>query len=149
MIHKQQGEALADVLAMIRPGDWKPPQTVRVLAANRETPHPFPVIAEVAIRAARNPAIKSPDGIFLPGKHWDIAEHQAHTPPPTPCGDHPEEPAHNCRCCWADVRAGDRAPDQIGKPTSPKHRTEPPAGWRNRTEATPNRVASSVETADE
>ena len=52
MIHKPQAEALANLLALIRPGDWRPTQTLTVLGENKETPHSFGDVAEAAIRAA-------------------------------------------------------------------------------------------------
>lgn len=120
MIHKHQAEALANLLAALRPNDWRPKQVLDVLEEHRETTHPFVVIAEVAIRAAKNPVIKSPTGIFLPGKHWEVENYAAKLPPAPDCPDHIGKPAHNCASCWADVKAGDRLPQQIGKRLHPE-----------------------------
>ncbi|WP_146008985.1 hypothetical protein [Zhihengliuella halotolerans] len=135
MINEHQAHALALIINSFRPNDWGTHQILAVLSEHQNTPTPFPRIVEAAIRAARNPAIKSPTAIFLPGKHWDtdtdtVADDQPAPTPNTPCEDHPHEPAHTCRCCWADVRAGDRSPDHIGKTTTPTRRTPPPTNFR-------------------
>lgn len=114
MIHKPQAEALAGLLAIIRPNDWRPKQVLDVLAEHRENPAPFAVIAQAAVTAAANPSIKSPTGIFLPGSHWP-EEVKARLPDPPRCEDHETFPAHNCPCCRADVLAGDRPPGEVGK----------------------------------
>lgn len=131
MIHKRQAEALAAVLALIRPNDWRPQQTLNVFAEHWETTHPFPIIAEVAIRAANDPAIRSPSGIFLPGKHWEFETRTVVAPAAPKCPDHPEESAYHCRACLADVKAGERTLEQVGK-GRPKQRKPkpPPEGWR-------------------
>lgn len=131
MIHKPQAEALATLLALIRPGDWRPPQTLAVLAENRETTIRFPDIAEAAIRAANDPGIKSPTGIFLPGKHWEFERHEIKLPKPDPCPEHDWEPAHHCLACLADVKAGDREPESVGTGKRPPVKpSPPPVGWR-------------------
>jgi hypothetical protein len=114
MIHKPQAEALAALLAIIRPNDWRPKQVLDLLAEHRENPAPFAVIAQAAVTAAANPAIKSPTGIFLPGSHWPEAV-KARMPDPPRCEDHRTFSAHNCPCCWADIKIGDRPPDMLGK----------------------------------
>ena len=114
MIHKPQAEALAGLLAIIRPNDWRPKQVLDVLAENRENPAPFAVIAQAAVTAAANPAIKSPTGIFLPGSHWP-EEVKARMPDPPRCEEHDTFPAHNCPCCWADIKIGERPEAMMGK----------------------------------
>ncbi|MFF5791109.1 hypothetical protein ACFY5D_03575 [Paeniglutamicibacter sp. NPDC012692] len=110
MITQQQASALAEVLAMIRPNDWKPRQLMTLFAKHRED-HNFPALAEAAIRAARNPAIRSPETIFLPGKHWLQPGEEPDRLPPRQlwCPEH-ERPENECR--------------------RQHYRTEPPAGWR-------------------
>lgn len=131
MIYKQQAEVLAAILALIRPNDWRPNQTLKVLQEHWETPHPFAVIAEVAVRAANDPAIKSPTGIFLPGKHWQFETFNVVAPSAPKCPEHEWEDAHHCRACLADVAAGERAPEQVGRGRpKPRRRQPPPEGWR-------------------
>lgn len=143
MIHKPQAEALANLLALIRPGDWRPNQTLTVLGEQRETPHPFPVIAEVAIRAANDPAIKSPTGIFLPGKHWEFETRNVEAPDAPKCPEHAWEFAHHCRACLADVKAGERALERAGAGERPPIRPSPaPEGWRPR-KAEPRRTPAA------
>lgn len=114
-----QAKSLADVLAEIRPGNWKQPQLLKLFWDHRAE-HPFPDLALAAVRAAANPAVKSPDVIFMPGSHWDFPKIEAPKPKPEPCPDHIGEAAHNCRCCHADVKAGLRPVDMIGKHHEPE-----------------------------
>ncbi|NKG22230.1 hypothetical protein [Paeniglutamicibacter terrestris] len=131
MIHKQQAEVLAALLALMRPGNWRPNQTLSLFAEHRDDPHPFPVIAEAAIRAANDPAIKSPSGIFLPGKHWQFETFKVEPPKADPCPDHEWEAAHHCRACLADVLVGERRSDQVGKGKPKLCKPQPPPkGWR-------------------
>lgn len=109
-----QAKALADVLAEIRPGNWKQPQLLKLFWEHRAA-HPFQDLALAALRAAANPAVKSPDVIFMPGPHWDLPEVAMPKPKPEPCPDHIGEAAANCRCCWADVKEGLRSQTHIGK----------------------------------
>lgn len=131
MITQQQAAALAEVLAMIRPNDWKPAQLMNLFGQHHEA-HNFPALAEAGIRAARNPALRSPDAIFLPGKHWEATEHATPNLPDAPkCPEHPWEDQHHCRACLADVKAGDRDPRMIGRgPRTPRKPSPPPPGYR-------------------
>lgn len=131
MIHKPQAEALAQLLALIRPGDWRPNQTLAVLAEHRETKIAFKDIAEAAVRAANDPGIKSPTGIFLPGRHWEFERHEVSLPKPPPCPEHDWEPAHYCLACLSEVKAGDRPLEAIATGTRPPVKpAPPPEGWR-------------------
>lgn len=100
-----QANALAAVLAEIRPGDWKPPQLLKLLWDHRAE-HPYPSLALAAVKAALNPAVKSPAVIFMPGNHWSSeSESKLPRPRPKPCPAHIGESEHNCRCCAADRKA--------------------------------------------
>lgn len=118
MITEQQAITLANLLAMIRPGDWRPQQLTDLFYEHRTTTHPFSDIAEVAIRAANNPDIKSPNVIFLDGKHWNLGRNTKRPKNP-PCAEHAGEDAHTCRCCQADILLGERPPHMIGKRIHP------------------------------
>jgi len=113
-----QASALADMLAELRPKDWRKPQLLKLFWEHR-TEHPFADLALAAVRAAANPAVKSPDVIFMPGAHWDMPEIKTPAPRPDPCPDHIGEPSHACRCCRADFLAGIRPPDMIGRHYEP------------------------------
>lgn len=119
MITEQQAITLANLLAMIRPGDWRPQQLTDLFYEHRTTTHPFSDIAEVAIRAANNPDIKSPNVIFLDGKHWNLGRNTKRPKNP-PCAEHAGEDAHTCRCCQADILLGERPPHMIGKRMNPR-----------------------------
>ncbi len=103
-ITKAQAQALANELAEMRPGDWKQAQLLRLFWDNRDK-HPFPHLALAAVRVADNPAIKSPDVIFMPGPHWDMPEIKTPKPRPEACAEHVGQDAHNCICCAADSKA--------------------------------------------
>ncbi|MGO4297120.1 hypothetical protein [Glutamicibacter sp. MCAF14] len=118
MITEQQAITLANLLAMIRPGDWRQQQLTDLFYEHRTTTHPFSDIAEVAIRAANNPDIKSPTVIFLDGKHWNLGRNTKRPKNP-PCEEHAGEDAHTCRCCQADILLGERPETMIGKRIHP------------------------------
>lgn len=109
-----QAKALADVLAEVRPGNWKQPQLLKLFWEHRAE-HAFQDLALAAVKAAVNPAVKSPDVIFMPGSHWDKPATNAPAPKPEPCPDHIGEAAHNCRCCWADIKSGVRPSSALGR----------------------------------
>lgn len=127
-ITKPQAEALAGILHQLRP-EWGTPALMTLIGKNREHPAPYPHLVLAAVTAvnrrntdgtwtARTPAV-----IYQPGRHWDhpIGETPAHQPPGPNCQDHPTFQAHNCRCCWADIKAGLRPHEALGK----HHETEP------------------------
>ena len=82
---------------------------------------PFPTLVEAAVKVARNPAKKYPNVIFMTGAHWDTTAPDigAQAPAGPPCEDHPEQQAHNCRCCLADFKVGERPQSMIGKRWNP------------------------------
>lgn len=124
MITEQQAITLANLLAMIRPGDWRPQQLTDLFYEHRTTAHPFRDIAEVAIRAANNPEIKSPNVIFLDGKHWNLGRTTSRPKNP-PCEEHAGEDAHTCRCCQADILLGHRPENMLGKRIHAKGKPSP------------------------
>lgn len=125
MLTEKQASLIAHTLQEIRPNDWRAQQTLEVLWQNRETPHPFTTLIQVAIRAALNPQIKSPTGIYLPGKHWDIPNPPINAPKPTPCKEHPTYDAHTCSCCWADIKLGVRPEHMLGERMEPQAKPNP------------------------
>lgn len=124
MITQQQAITLAQLLAMIRPGDWRPQQLMDLFQEHQGTSHPFRDIAEIAIRAANNPDIKSPNIIFLDGKHWNL-DRPTRKPTNPKCEEHPTYDAHTCSCCWADIKLGDRPENMLGKRMNPAGKTSP------------------------
>lgn len=125
MLTEKQASLIAHTLHELRPGDWKPDQTLNVLWENRTQPHTFPELLQAAINAALNPNIKSPSGIYLPGKHWDHPTKPRNTPQPTPCQDHPTYDSHTCSCCWSDIKLGERPEHMLGKRMEPRPRPNP------------------------
>ena len=118
-----QANALAAVLAEIRPGDWKPPQLLKLLWDHRAE-HPYRDLVFAAVKAALNPAVKSPAVIFMAGSHWDIPDAKGKKPRAPDCPDHIGKEAPNCSGCWADVKAGIRPADRIGKHHTPESETQ-------------------------
>lgn len=115
---KNQATLLAHTLHEIRP-DWGINSMMRLLWENR-TAHPFPDLALAAVRAATTPTNRTPAVIFMDGKHWSSEGRPREAPPPGPrCEDHPEQEAHICHCCRADILVGDRPPTHQGKHWNP------------------------------
>lgn len=125
----QQGQRLTTMMLAMRP-DWTPNKPGIILAKANDT-EGFPAADfNHCIRALATYATEtSPDGSFVKrtpnvypqhGRHWTNTAPDGHEAPPArPCEDHPTEPAHNCRSCKADVLAGDRPENMIGKRTTP------------------------------
>ncbi|UDL14904.1 hypothetical protein PP357_gp57 [Arthrobacter phage Sarge] len=113
MITESQAKALAALLHEIRPR-WSAPAMLKVFERNHTHPAPFPDITAAAVNAARDPKVETPGCIFTDRRFWP-AEAKSWAPKPEPCPDHIGESAHNCRCCWADVKAGLRPQTHIGK----------------------------------
>ena len=121
-ITKPQAEALAGILHELRP-EWGIPALMTLIGRNINHPASFANLTLAAVTAANR---KGPDGnyvartpavIYQPGKHWEhpVGETPATIPAGPPCEDHPEFQAHNCRCCWADIKAGIRPETALGK----------------------------------
>lgn len=118
MITESQARALAVMLHEIRPR-WSIPSMMKVLERNAGHRAPFADTALAAINAARDPAVDTPGGIFTDPRFWPETA-KAHLPRSAPCPDHIGEASHNCRCCHADVKAGIRPADMIGKHHTPE-----------------------------
>lgn len=114
-----QASALAGILAELRPGNWKQPQLLKLFWEHRAE-HTFPALTLAAVKAATNPAVKSPDVIFMPGNHWDAPDAKGPKLRAPDCPDHIGKEAPNCAGCWADVKAGDRPQTHIGKHWQPQ-----------------------------
>lgn len=121
-ITRAQAEALAGILHQLRP-EWGIPSMVTLIGRNKDHPASFQRLVLAAVTAAnrRNPdgtwTARKPAVIFQPGRHWDhpIGETLATQPPGPNCEDHPTFQAHNCRCCWADIKTGTRPEAALGK----------------------------------
>jgi len=122
MMTESQAKALATMLHEIRPR-WSAPSMMKVLERNAKHPASFSDTALAAITAARDPAVETPGCIFTDPRFWPEAA-KGHLPKPTPCPDHIGEAAHNCRCCKADVKAGIRPAEMIGKHHEPESDNE-------------------------
>ncbi|MGP4995490.1 hypothetical protein [Glutamicibacter ardleyensis] len=133
MLTERQANLIAATLEELRPGDWRIQQTLDVLWENRHTPHDFKTLIQVATNAALNPTMKSPTGIYLDGKHWDLPEPPKHRPKNPKCPDHDWYDAHNCHACDADIQEGNR-PEQFRGHKMPKTPGARPANWKELTQ---------------
>ena len=117
--NQAQATALVTILHTIRAtrsngvADWHPKAIEKTLYENRTHPAPYGDIVAALTKYARDSDKHVPNFLWDALADWAPA---GQTAPRTPCGSHPEEPAHNCRCCRADYLAGIRTQDQIGKP---------------------------------
>ena len=108
----KQVNGIAWLLHELRP-DWGVP-SIKTLLTKNEVPS-LGALMIAATTKAMEPTCKTPGPIFHPGPHWreeDTAER--FLPKPDPCEDHPEEAAHNCRCCQADIKVGLRPQSMLG-----------------------------------
>lgn len=110
-ITEQQGRAVAFLLHELRP-DWGIASLVSLIGKHAETD--LGALTVAAVTKAMEPTCQTPGPIFHPGPHWPAAA-KAEAPKPVPCPDHVGENAHNCRCCWADIKAGVRPETSLGK----------------------------------
>lgn len=117
-ITREQATRLAAVLHDMRPR-WSIDSIVTLIGKNLDTIPGFTHLTQAAVTIAADPTKDTPAIIFLPGNHWPEPHHPA-LPQPDPCQDHPEQAAHNCRCCWADVKTGHRPHTHIGKHHQPQ-----------------------------
>lgn len=121
-ITETQARTLAALLHELRP-EWGIPAMVTLIGRNLSHPAPFARLAQAAVNAATRTgpdgahAARTPQVIYQPGKHWDRPEGEraTHLPPGPKCEDHPTFEAHNCRCCWADIKAGLRPEGKLGR----------------------------------
>lgn len=124
-LNTQEGQRLTALMLTMRP-DWTPNNPARMLHTANETTGLPGMDFDHAVRALAHYATtrgddgrhvkRTPDLYPLDGTHWSSTAPTgwSATPEP-PCEDHPEHGARTCRCCWGDVRAGERNPDQVGK----------------------------------
>ena len=118
-IHNRlQADALVRILHVIRQtrghgvADWHEKAIENTLAEGRQHPAPYPEIVVALTKYARDSDKRVPSFMFDALADW----HEPGTVAPrNPCGSHPEESAHNCRCCRADYLAGIRTQAQIGQ----------------------------------
>lgn len=113
-----QAQALVQILHVIRltrghgAADWHPKAIENTLREGHQHPAPYGDIVVALTRYATESDKRVPSFIWDALADWAP---KGQTAPRNPCGSHPEEPAHNCRCCRADYLAGLRTQDQIGK----------------------------------
>lgn len=123
-----QGEALVAVAHTLRP-DWNP-HSIRTLLQRAHnlpaTNHHHALNALITYTTRRKPdgtpLMRTPALYPTPGWWWDETTPGVAATPTTPCPDHPEQPAHHCRNCWADIKCGDRPAGTVGQRT-------PEGGW--------------------
>lgn len=103
-ITRDEGNALAELICIVRP-TWNTRGVIRKgLAPLVHHPAPLEVIAWAALRAAKDPANLTPAIIPLNGPHWNLAD-RPETPRLTPeheCKRHPGKWASNCPLCHVD-----------------------------------------------
>jgi hypothetical protein len=116
-ITDQQGRAIAFLLHEIRP-DWGIASLVSLIDKHRDVPG-LGALLIAATTKAMEQSCKTPAPIFAPGNHWPI-QARAALPQPARCEDHIGKDGHNCSSCWADVKAGIRPTDRIGKHHEPE-----------------------------
>ena len=92
--------------------DWNHTAVCNTIRKNLDHPAPYGDIVVALVKYARDSDKRVPSFIWDALADWAPA---GQTAPRSPCGSHPEEPAHNCRCCRADYLAGIRTQNQIGQ----------------------------------
>lgn len=144
----RHGELLVQLAASLRP-DWNPASLRTVLQAANPLPGDdweHVVRALLAYATARKP-----DGAWAKltprffteagGTHWTTTRTMTgpreYVKVPA-CEDHPEQEAATCRCCWADVKVGERPTEGIGRRT-------PEGGWGKKPSQEPRDAARSDE----
>lgn len=117
LITEQQARALAYLLHETRP-DWGVQSLLSLIDKHKDAVK-IGALTIAAMSKALEPSCKTPAPIFHPGTHWPVTA-RTNLPKPEPCPDHIGEAAHNCRCCHADVKAGLRPSQMIGKHYTPQ-----------------------------
>jgi hypothetical protein len=131
----QEGQRLTACMLAMRP-DWTKNNPGRTLAEvndaaglpGRDFEHALRALAQYATARAPDGAhqYRTPDIYAREGKHWTDTAPAAWVAPKTPpCEDHIGQDAHTCRSCHADVKAGIRPSDRIGKHHEPESEEEP------------------------
>lgn len=132
---EKQVNGVAWLLHELRP-EWGVGALKTLLMKNRAVPS-LGALMIAATTKALEPSCATPGPIFLPGAHWpDPAAAERHLPKPPPCADHDTFAAHNCPCCWADVKIGERPQTHIGKHWQPESDREMAAQLQAMTEPT-------------
>lgn len=116
-ITDQQGRAVAYLLHEIRP-DWPVASLVSLIGKHSDTVSLGALTIAAATKALER-TCQTPGPIFHPGPHWP-ASVRAQLPKPPPCEDHIGQEGYSCRSCHADVKAGIRPADRIGKHHEPE-----------------------------
>lgn len=118
-IHTQrQATALVQIIHVIRATrdhgatDWHPKAIENVLRDNHTHPAPYPTIVQALVKYAATSDKRTPAFLFDPLRDWRAPGD--HTPR-DPCESHPTHSAHSCPSCRADVLAGIRPKEFIGK----------------------------------
>ncbi|MCZ9884129.1 hypothetical protein [Arthrobacter sp. B2a2-09] len=122
IITNQQKRAVAYLLHEIRP-DWPVASLVSLIDKHRDVPS-LGALTIAATTKAMEATCKTPAPIFHPGPHWPEAV-RAQLPKPPPCEDHIGQDGYTCRSCHADIKAGIRPPDKLGKHHTPENEEEP------------------------
>lgn len=132
-LDNRHGELLVQLAASLRP-DWNPASLRTTLQAGNPLPgedweHVIrALLAYATARKADGSWAKLTPRFFpLPGEaHWTTTQVAGLRPreyvKAPACEDHPEQEAATCRCCWADVKVGERPTEGIGRRT-------PEGGW--------------------
>jgi len=110
-ITRGQAHALAALVVARRP-DWQAPGVIKALSDVRERGDLDQVI-DAALRAARDPAAKTPAAIGF-DQYWPVTPDRSGEPPRCPESGHQSYYAHNCGLCRFEHL----------RPTDPPPRTE-------------------------
>jgi hypothetical protein len=122
MITERQAQMLAHVLHEVRPA-WGIDGMLKVFERHKDHPAKFGDILAAAVAAARDPETSTPGRIFQVSIHWP-EKVRPKLPPAPPCQDHIGQDGPTCRSCHADVKAGIRPADMIGKHHEPESESE-------------------------
>ncbi len=112
LINENQARIIAHALHEIRPS-WSIDGTMKVLDRNKDHSAAFGELMSAAVTAALDPDTQTPGRIFQVSIHWP-EKSKSRLPKPPDCPDHVGESGPTCRCCWADVKSGQRPQTHIG-----------------------------------
>lgn len=130
----QEGQRLVAMMLAMRP-DWTPNKPGRLLHETNQAGglthaqdygHAIRALAAYATETGLDGrhTKRTPNLYPADGRHWTTTATQPHAlPQGPPCEDHPEQEAANCRCCWADIKVGQRPTTHIGKHHTPESET--------------------------
>ena len=118
-IHNQdQATALVQIIHVIRAtrghgaADWHPKAIEKTLFSNKNHPAPYPDIVQALTKYATTSDKHVPTFMFDALADW---KEPGDPRPRNPCESHPTHSAHSCPSCRADVLAGIRPKEFIGK----------------------------------